>query len=58
MPMVPTFEGLDLDPNCFPFESEGEKSAHNPLVMPSSMPERACTKEPKSVYGKPMRCLV
>ena len=34
MPMVPTSEGLDPDLDFFSFESEGEESAHNPLVMP------------------------
>ena len=35
MPMVLTSEGLDPDPNFFPFESEEEESAHNPLAIPN-----------------------
>ena len=36
--MVPTFDGMGLDPDFFPFEYEGEEFAHNPLDIPFLMP--------------------
>ena len=50
---------LDLCPiaSLFSFESEGKESGHNPLVIPSSIPYNAYTKDPKSTCGNPIKCL-
>ena len=41
----------------FPFEFEREDSGHNLVAISSSIPYNAYTKDPKSIYGNPIKCL-
>ena len=55
--ITPTSLDLCHPEGFFPLESVGKDSGHNPLAMPSSIPYKACTKDPKSVWGNPIKCL-